>query len=372
MTAVPAALTAYPMHGEVKLRREGWRTRDAHLMEWFGRLLAAPLEVVSRPEPWPRLSLARWSGREPCPKGWRWLSRQVAPFSVQLADRRRWWISSAPSTPMPSRPGSPVVAWNPLGAAHVLSHMRNRGPWVFDLLDDWSRHHAFTGIKPEVERAYRRVLSQVDVVTANSEATVELARRFDRNDVFLIPNGCDPDRFSMHSQAAGPLTIGYGGKIGPRLDGTLIEQCVRALSDSRFVFAGPILDRATLAGIKGLANVDVLGDVPYSRYPQVLQQWDVAWVPHALGKGREVGGDVIKIYEYRAAGLPVFTTPIIGSERALAGVRVVPSESLTDALGSFLATSPVDGRVPREAALLPPEVTWQKKAERLLQLLGHV
>ena len=368
--ALPA-MTAYPMHGEVKLRREGWRTRDAHLMEWFSRLTTRPLEVVSRPEPWPRLSLARRVGSEPFPSTWRWCSRQTLPRFSLLSGRSRWWVSSASSTPQPTVAAAPVVAWNPLGAANVLSRISGRGPWCFDLLDDWTRHHAFLGIRHDVGQAYSTVLKRVEIVTANSEATIELARRFGREDAVLIPNGCDPDRFNHPRATAGPLTVGYGGKIGLRLDPELIARCARALPSIRFEFAGPVLDRQTVKKFAGLANVEVCGDVPYSNYPQVLQRWDVGWVPHAAGAGREVGGDAIKIYEYRAAGLPVFTTPIIGTERAPSGVRVVAPEDMCEALVAFLGKHTATARPPRERVNLPIEVTWRYKAARILRLLDQ-
>ena len=36
--AAAASIAAAPMHGEVKLRAEGLRTRDGHLLEWFASL----------------------------------------------------------------------------------------------------------------------------------------------------------------------------------------------------------------------------------------------------------------------------------------------------------------------------------------------
>ncbi|MFP3467998.1 hypothetical protein, partial [Leifsonia sp. SIMBA_070] len=80
---------------------------------------------------------------------------------------------------------------------------------MFDLLDDWTKHYAFESIATEVDEAYRRLFARADAVTANAEGTVELAKRYGRDDVIFIPNGCDPGRFNPLSSASGALTVGY-------------------------------------------------------------------------------------------------------------------------------------------------------------------
>ncbi len=54
------ALMAFPMHGQHKLSREGYRTRDGHFIEWFGRLLSdsGSTAVISRPRAPPHRCLA--------------------------------------------------------------------------------------------------------------------------------------------------------------------------------------------------------------------------------------------------------------------------------------------------------------------------
>jgi hypothetical protein len=112
----------------------------------------------------------------------------------------------------------------------------------------------------------------------------------------------------------------------------------------------------------------MVGDVHYLDVPELLQTFDVGWVPHGVEKG-QVGGDVIKIYEYRAAGIPVLTTPIIGTrERPLEGVTVLDGEMHA----SMLASLERDGRrVPRQPLRIPHEITWQYKTKTILALLQH-
>jgi hypothetical protein len=260
-----------------------------------------------------------------------------------------------------------VIVWNPLAGAHLVSCLDQSHPEIlFDLLDDWTIHPLFESIRSEVRDAYAFLMKEADRVTANSEGTIALASRHGRKDAILIPNGCDVGSFSDKSRALGPITIGYGGKLGFRIDTELVMRAASSLPQARFVFAGPVLDSSIREMLRGSANIAYLGDLVYHDYVQELTRWDVAWIPHRVGHG-EVGGDVIKQYEYRAAGLPTFSTPLIGMHRSLPGVRVIPSPEMVGAIQRFV--SGLD-RVPREPIDMPTECTWSHKAGEMLRLLG--
>jgi glycosyltransferase involved in cell wall biosynthesis len=336
-------LVTFPMHGQRKLLEEGYRTRDGHMIEWFGRHLdgESSVQVVSRPEP--ALMPARHRGGTPAHNT---VSLERRTLRVpKLTDKRHWWVRSAGAYPaLPAlAEGAAAVVWNPFlalapAAANPFS---SPGLVVLDLLDDWTIHYAFSSIRPQVEKAYASAFAAADHVTANAEGTAELARRFGRDDVHLLPNGVDPERFSTDSEATGPTTI---------------------------VFAGPILDDEYRAPLSQLPNVALLGDVHYDDVPRLLTTFDVGWVPHRVGAG-EVGGDVIKTYEYRAAGLPVLTTPVEGaSSRGLTEVHVAEIGQHADWLATVASSGP---RVPRRTSATPRTVTWRHKSAFVLSLLGR-
>jgi len=363
------ALLAYPMHGQHKLLREGYRTRDGHLIEWLGHDLAdrGGVAVVSRPEP----ALTRVVRRRPPGRP----ATGTHPVETRVArvpdprDRRRWWATSARSYPVlpESVADVPALVWNPFVALaqHGASPFDGRRRVVLDLLDDWSRHYAFAGVRSAVDEAYAVAFDRADVVTANGAGTADLARRHGRDDVVELPNGCDPHRFDQRSTAIGPTTVGYVGKIGRRVDLAGVLATVAARRDTTFVFAGPVLDREYRV-LDREPNVTMTGDVHYTHVPELLRSFDVGWVPHHVGE-REVGGDVIKTYEYRAAGLPVLSTPICGvDQRGLDGVVV---EDL-DRHATALAALTRDGaRVPRRPAAIPRDATWRHKADVVLAAL---
>jgi len=358
------------MHGEIKLRAEGVRTRDGHLMEWFSRLGVDEMHVSSRPEPWPRRSWHR--ARHPLPLGssaFRWHSPQVLQ-GVLSTDRRTWWEKSSRSTAVwGSTTPDAAISWNPFAAA-AIGETKRKPPLALDLIDDWTNHHQFAGICDSVAEAYRRSFEIADLVFANSEGTMRLARRFGRDDAQLILNGVDPDRFSAESAASGPTTIGYAGKISERIDVQLIRRAVEALPQCRFEIAGQGISRAVVNTLRRIPGLALLGDIHYRDYPRLLSTWDIGWIPHRIGAEGEIGGDVIKLYEYRAAGLPTFMTPIEGAGRGLSGVRIHTASDLVTALVKFVGANNAE-RIPREPTSIPTEMTWQSKAGLLLDALGR-
>ncbi|GAA0966606.1 glycosyltransferase [Frigoribacterium faeni] len=363
-------LLTFPMHGQRKLLEEGYRTRDGHMIEWFGRHLEgdSKVEVVSRPEPFilPSRGLSGTPARNTVHVGRRTMR------VPKLTDKRHWWVRSAGAYPaLPEvADGAPAVVWNPFVALspRASNPFSSKSKVVLDLLDDWTVHYAFSTIRPHVEKAYAAAFEAADHVTANAEGTAELARRFGRDDVHLLPNGVDPERFSTDSSASGPLTVGYVGKIGRRLHLEGIVETIKASPDLSFVFAGPILDDEYRGPLASLPNVTLLGDVHYDAVPALLTSFDVGWVPHRVGDG-EVGGDVIKTYEYRAAGLPVLTTPVVGaSSRGLSNVNVARIEDHKSWLRAVTSTGP---RIDRQVTDTPSDVTWQRKSAFVLGLLGR-
>lgn len=365
------SLAAFPMHGQHKLSTEGYRTRDGHLIEWFGRLLEGrgPVGVVSRPEPAP-IQLSRRFSRGH-------VAANTVPIESSswrlpnLKDRQKWWVGSAKSYPSLRRSAkTPVVVWNPfVSMSSAWEDILASGSHIhLDLLDDWTVHFAFKGIHAEVTEAYKRLFDASHTVSANAEGTRDLAVRFGRPDVEFLANGVDPGRFKGMSRARGPLTVGYVGKIGKRVDLELILSATRANLDVNFIFAGPILDAEYRAPLADAQNIELLGDVHYDDVPALLQRFDLGWIPHRVGEG-EVGGDVIKTYEYRAAGLQVLATPFAGvRERGFDATVIEPASRHGDLI-RLLSQAEID-RVPRIAERFPEDMTWEYKAKRILQHVG--
>ncbi|WP_344041369.1 glycosyltransferase [Nocardioides panacihumi] len=332
----------------------------------------AVVEVFSRPEPVVKTVLDRVRAR---PRANDLTGVEyVDPVTLRLPalnDRFRWWDDSLRCFPERAREadGRPVVVWNPmLGRSSWWPRLSASAAHVhLDLLDDWTVHYAFRNLRAEVEESYGRMFASAATITANSEGTLALAQRFGRSDARLLPNGVDPERFDLQSRASGPFTVGYVGKIGERLDLELIADAARTNPAVRFVFAGPVLDGEFRSFHQTFPNIEWLGDVHYEDMPDLLRSFDVGWVPHRVGAG-EVGGDVIKTYEYRAAGLPVLSTPIIGiGDRGFSAVTVLPS---SEHAGWLKDASRLEDRAQRVPEDFPQDVTWRWKTAEVLRAVG--
>jgi glycosyltransferase involved in cell wall biosynthesis len=368
------SVLAFPMHGHSKMLSEGYRTRDGHLIEWLGRHAAGvgPVRVASRPEPLVKKILDSFTAKPVIADApnTTYIDRVVLRLP-HLNQRYKWWPDSARlySAIDPGIEQTPAIIWNPfIGVSNLADDLFNGSRvTVADLLDDWTVHYSFKGISREVEAAYRGLLDRATFVTANSEGTLALAHRFGRSDAILIANGVDPERFSTRSTASGPITVGYVGKLGRRIDNSLIESACEALPDVKFVIAGPVLDGDIDKRLAKYPNAELLGDVHYDRMPALLETFDLGWVPHNVGEG-EVGGDVIKTYEYRAAGLPVLSTPIAGvTKRGLTDVAVLPAGEHIEWLREKIQGRQ---RLDRTVASIPVEATWSHKSEQIAALLG--
>lgn len=367
-------LIAFPMHGYHKMVEEGFRTRDAHLIEWLANFIKPEglVEILSRPEPKVLTFPQRFRSDLRSTENRPYLDDHASTTwrLPDPTDRRRWWVDSARHYNFPRASSSaPAVIWNPFVAVSNVSDtvFNNQRKTLADLLDDWTVHYAFARIRRQVEEAYKRLFDRVDHVTANSEGTAELARRLGRSDVELITNGVDPERFDATSAATGPMTVGYVGKIGHRLDLDLVCAAASSLSSVKFVFAGPILDGGYREPLERQPNITLLGDVHYEHVPSLLRTFDIGWVPHRVGEF-EIGGDILKTYEYRAAGLPVLTTPVRGAgNRGLPAVHVAAAQDHPRLLEALALSGP---RVERDPTPIPIEHTWEAKARRLLALAG--
>jgi glycosyltransferase involved in cell wall biosynthesis len=364
-------IALFPMHSYSKCTREGFRTRDAHLLE---NLLEANKNLhfvsISRPEPLLMRKLLRPDLR---------FSLNASNFEYietyskkipKITDRQQWWIKSRDNYPqidMCEYRGA--IVWNPLLAISNQSKalFNSDKPILFDVLDDWSIHNSFTRVRDNIELAYKKIFELSTYITANSEATVELSKRFGRSDVVLIPNGVEPKNFSTLSRADGNPKVGYIGKLGSRVDFLSVSEVVIDNPNVDFWFAGPNLGQNEIKKLTKHKNFKWFGDIHYSEIPKFLEKLDLAWIPHFVGDG-EVGGDAIKLYEYRAAGLPVLTSPIIGvSNRNLSQVHVLPIGKHSLFIKQVFESQK---RVPRIIESIAIENQWSYKSLQMMTILN--
>jgi glycosyltransferase involved in cell wall biosynthesis len=381
---------AFPFHDWRKAEVEGFRTRDAHLLEAIarrddvGRVL-----VVDRPTSAAERILRGVAARAAGEPMSRWREGRAAAtvtavrdsieaLDIELPDwiapvrrRRGWWfdvfgrpdVARVIDRSVAERLEvlTDVIAWVPTVAPVMF---RNGGRTVFDSLDNWVIHPVLSRHAGEAMSAYAAILPLVDAAFVSGPASRDVLARW-RAGIEVLPNGVDPDAFARAGPRPpdlprGPV-VGYAGKLAERIDDDLVVAVAAALPDVTFAFLGPVLERRAVRAMRACPNVQLLGDVPYPRLPDYLRAFDVGWIPHRVGQG-ETGGDPIKLYEYWAAGLQVVSTRIDGMDRWSAQVRLVD-----DAVAAVAAIRGIlDGSLERQSTGIPPGRTWDEIAGVLL------
>jgi teichuronic acid biosynthesis glycosyltransferase TuaH len=249
-------------------------------------------------------------------------------------------------------------------------------PVLYDITDDW-----LAAQRPPAEIA--RLAAAEDRLLAGAAAVVVcsagLARTKGarRRDVVVVTNGVDAAAYLRQLERPPDLPAGrvvlYAGTLhADRLDLALCERTAAALGDGgTLVLLGPdaleSTDRARLVA----AGVALLGPRPFDAVPAYLRHADVLVVPHVVDAFTD-SLDPIKLYEYRAAGRPVVSTPVAGfRDAADPRVRAVAAEEFPAAVRAALAAAePAPGPVPDA---LPADLpTWDRQAARMADVLAAV
>jgi glycosyltransferase involved in cell wall biosynthesis len=328
-------LILIPFHDWRKCLREGFRTRDAHLIEAFSKGGAfGKVLVVSRPIT--RLELAvfrqpRDPGQVISLRGSRWhVFKDVRGCHVfeyfdpglitQALEGKAWFFKAYVSEGM--RDGlreaieeigldRPTVLSMNIRSAGLAASLAARGfPIAFDAWDNWLRFPLRHRLQHLVQEGYATFARIAPLWFTNSAANRDVfRRRFGVPACLVVPNGVDPHRFGLEEAEPKALRAVprpralFGGKITHLFDATLFNEITRRLPSVHFVVVGQIIDRAVWGRVRKARNVHYLGDVHYEEYPSYVSHADVCIAPY-VGTDRAHGGDSIKLYEYAAAGRP--------------------------------------------------------------------
>jgi teichuronic acid biosynthesis glycosyltransferase TuaH len=211
----------------------------------------------------------------------------------------------------------PLLWLNPHSALHMAGQM-GEGGMVYDITDDWTLVSSF----PENQRRLIREQDQTlcrraDLVIVCSTA-LEKSRRAISKKILHLPNGVNPNHYRP---AALPVNgsrrwtqpvFGYTGTIHPdRVDFELVVSLARAFPHGSVVMIGFDHYGAAQARLASEKNVYFTGQVPYTRVPEYMAEFDVCVVPHVESQFTE-SLNPIKLWEYLAVGKPIVSTNVAG------------------------------------------------------------
>lgn len=188
---------------------------------------------------------------------------------------------------------------------------------VYDLLDDLKIYEAEeVGMAPERTVAHHHgpVMRRADVVIASNPVLVE-RHRAERDDVILVENGVDLDRFTLEGPVASELppgrVVGFHGALAPWIDLDLIEALARARPGIEVVLVGPVdpkVERRAEALFR-IDNVHWFPSQPSGRIAEFVRGFRVGILPFVVEEMTEAVTP-LKMFEYLACGVPPVATPL--------------------------------------------------------------
>ncbi|HKA36326.1 MAG TPA: glycosyltransferase [Thermoanaerobaculia bacterium] len=251
--------------------------------------------------------------------------------------------------------------WEPLA-----SRLSRRFGWkvVFDCLDDYTE---FASNRATVLRdAQERLARSADLLVASSELLAEnLSSASSGRRPLLIPNACDEAFAALPDPSPSPpgLRIGYAGAIEEWFDSVLVADLARRRPNWTIDLIGDPSEEV-VESLKGIPNVFLRGEKPYSELATYMKEFDVVAIPHRLTPLTHAA-DHVKVYESLASGRGVVATPTRTLE-PLAASGLVRVASTAAEFEKAILASAADGpeTIARRRAFAR-ENTWTHRAAAL-------
>ena len=183
---------------------------------------------------------------------------------------------------------------------------RLREQWGFPVVYDChDLLEGFGNVAPELVRAEEEMIDFADLALFSSEGLK--ARHPGVKRSMLVRNAVNAAMFDDVSPAGAPVA-GYVGALDSWFDVEAVEAAAVAHPECRLVLVGRI-EFAPIERLGRLANVELMGEIPYSSIPKVMARFRVGLIPFRVNP-LTLMTNPIKLYEYFSCGMPVVTTPL--------------------------------------------------------------
>ncbi len=216
-----------------------------------------------------------------------------------------------------STPGSGVIIYTHFAPTQTLIDRYQDPVVIYDLLDDLAIYEPNEqGMPAErtVKHHHRPLIEEADIVIVSNPVLLE-RHRAEREDLILVENGVDLDRFTSTGPVAESLlngpTVGFHGALAPWVDFDLLAAVVgsgRAFDSFSVGPVDPLVDEE-VAGLTALPNVQVVPAQPSDRIAEYVRGFSVGILPFVVDEMTEAVTP-LKLYEYLACGVPVVATPL--------------------------------------------------------------
>lgn len=182
----------------------------------------------------------------------------------------------------------------------ALSHLRYQTSF-FDLMDDFPAFYSGLS-RRSMARTMRRVVEHADAVLCSSHALYERIS-LDRKKQIVL-NGYDMSSLPEAPADRNEDIIGYVGTIGRWFDWPLVVQIAESLPESVIRLVGPeFVPRPNPLP----PNIEIWPQCAQAEAVEHVRRFSIGLIPFLQNELTECV-DPIKYYEYRAMGLPVWST----------------------------------------------------------------
>ncbi len=382
-----------PFHDWRKIRKEGFRTRDAHFIEAFMSNPEVKTLIINRPTSFLEILLKKKKIHiegDVIYKKNQFCLYQINTntflidyisndFIGQVLRKFKWFIDKYEEKSFIKFINESLVKidfneYNVLSQnifAYKLVNNFSFKKLMFDGWDNFLKFKVYSDIKLLIEEGYKSYSEECDFWITNSNDNVSFFKEnFKVPSIKLIKNGLDVQRFAFSKNDSVPIdlqdlpkpVVGFGGKITHLLDIELINQVLDKNPQASFVFVGQILDKEIFNNIKKTKNFYYLGDIHYDNYVNFVKNFDVCIVPYVTDEASKSGANSIKMYEYLATGKKVVGTRGNGLEDLEEHLYIVEdSEQFTKEIKEYKTNI--------KAPINLNDHNWENKALEILKML---
>jgi glycosyltransferase involved in cell wall biosynthesis len=249
---------------------------------------------------------------------------------------------------------------------------------VYDCVDEYAEFPAYRGSPSWLLEREEALCRKADVVFTTSRALFDAKRRFNPDNTYLVHNVGDTAHFR---KAEDPVTnvppevarlpkpvVGFVGAVSPyKLNLEWIAHLARERPGYSVVLVGPVgvgEKGASIAPLRGLPNVHLLGHRDYGALPNYVRGFDVTVIPYVKSRYTE-SCFPIKFFELLASGRPVVISELPALAEYFDAVHVARSASEFVECCTRAVSEADTGKARRLA--LAAENDWSSRIRRLME-----
>lgn len=235
---------------------------------------------------------------------------------------------------------------------------------VYDCHDLLSGFHNVCG---EILAAEADLLQDADLVLFSSQGLVDRYRNTKR--WLLVRNAVTCAEFEAARPPGIAPVAGYAGALDSWFDIEAVAQAASGNPQCRFILAGRV-EFEPIRRLQTLPNVELTGEIPYSRIPDLLREFRVGLIPFRINP-LTLMTNPIKMYEYFSCGLPVVSTPLpeVQAMRDLVYLGAAPADFARQ-VGCALAEDDPSRRARRREIAV--RESWDGRVRNIMEALALI